>query len=112
MTLPSASSASLYSTKWLRGCHGACSCPLRPPVRPEHAAGDGDGDGDSVGAREPHDPDRRRSATEGGDDGRDGSGGAAPASAAVVLARLVRVETSRRGRVLVAGEDEGVRARG
>ena len=82
------------------------SLRLRPPGGPEHAAGDGDG----VGAREPHDPDRRRAAAEGGDDGRDGPGSAAPA--AVVLARLVRGQARRRGRALVAGEDEGVRARG
>lgn len=75
------------------------------PSGSEHAVDDSDG----VGAREPNDSDRRGAATEGGDDGRDGPGSAAPASAAVVMARLVR-QGRRRGRALVAGEDECVGA--
>ena len=81
------------------------------PGRTENAVGDDDG----VGAGEPHDPHRCRAAAEWGDDGRDGTGSAAPASAAVVRPQLAWEARGRgrgRGRALVPREDEGVRARG
>ena len=41
MTLLPASSASLYSTKWLRGCHGACAVLAGRNTRPATATASG-----------------------------------------------------------------------